>query len=68
VDLAATGDVEKLISQALGLGLGVTAEGVETEEQLAFLRACGCDRIQGYFFARPMSGPELGAFVRAMTG
>lgn len=35
----------------------VTAEGVETEQQLALLRRFGCDEIQGYFFSRPVS-PE----------
>jgi EAL domain-containing protein (putative c-di-GMP-specific phosphodiesterase class I) len=72
VDLAATEEgareVAALIRHALDLGLGVTAEGVETQEQLAFLRTCGCDRIQGFFYARPMSGPELSAFVRLVAG
>lgn len=36
------------------LGMRVIAEGVETDEQLAFVRECGCDEGQGYFFARPM--------------
>ncbi len=57
----------KVIRQALALNLGVTAEGVETQEQLAFLRDCGCDRIQGFFFARPMSGLEIGAFARLLA-
>jgi EAL domain-containing protein (putative c-di-GMP-specific phosphodiesterase class I) len=71
VDLAATQEggegVAKLIRHARDLGLGVTAEGVETEEQLAFLRACGCDRIQGYLFARPMMGDEIEDFVRLIA-
>ncbi|GMA75169.1 hypothetical protein GCM10025880_15860 [Methylorubrum aminovorans] len=36
------------------LGLQVTVEGVETQEQLAVLRELGCDQMQGYLFARPM--------------
>jgi len=38
-----------------GLGLKVTAEGVETEAELAVLRAAGCDLAQGYLIARPMA-------------
>ena len=60
--------VAQLIRQALDLGLAVTAEGVETEAQLAFMRSCGCDRIQGYIFARPMSGAEISAFARQFAG
>lgn len=41
-----------------GLGLTVTAEGVENEAVLAFLAAAGCDSAQGYLFARPMSGDD----------
>jgi EAL domain-containing protein (putative c-di-GMP-specific phosphodiesterase class I) len=44
------------IAATLGsnLKMAVTAEGVETEEQLQYVRECGCDTVQGYFFARPM--------------
>jgi EAL domain-containing protein (putative c-di-GMP-specific phosphodiesterase class I) len=71
VDLAATQEggagVAELIGLARDLGLGVTAEGVETQEQLARLRAWGCDRIQGYLFARPMMGDEIDGFVRLIA-
>ncbi len=43
-----------IIALAQGLGLVSVAEGVETEGQLAFLRANGCDEIQGYYFSRPL--------------
>lgn len=36
------------------ISLGVTAEGVETSEQDDFVKSCGCDKIQGYRYARPM--------------
>ena len=39
---------------AHGLGLDVTAEGLETAAQVAWARGAGCDRGQGYFFARPL--------------
>ena len=41
-------------SLGLNLGMGVVAEGVETSEQLQLVRDCGCESVQGYFFARPM--------------
>ena len=50
-DLAIT---EYIIKIARTLKLTVVAEGVESEEQLAFLRECGCDAIQGYLFSRPL--------------
>jgi len=42
------------VTLGAGLGLKVVAEGVETQEQLAFLRELGCRYAQGYLFARPM--------------
>jgi EAL domain-containing protein (putative c-di-GMP-specific phosphodiesterase class I) len=45
---------QAIVSMGHALGLSVIAEGVETREQLGFLRDCSCDLAQGYFFARPM--------------
>jgi predicted signal transduction protein with EAL and GGDEF domain len=46
---------------ALGntLGVSITAEGVETHDQLAILRTAGCTEVQGYFFSRPVPGAEI---------
>ena len=41
------------------LGLEVLAEGIETAEQEALLRAMGCDSGQGYYFARPLPSEEF---------
>lgn len=46
--------LECIINFAHRLKFSVVAEGVETLEQLSFLRTCGCDTIQGYFFSKPM--------------
>ncbi|MGE4360356.1 MAG: EAL domain-containing protein, partial [Lysobacteraceae bacterium] len=43
-----------IITMAHSLGLTVIAEGVETAEQLRYLRSQGCDEIQGFLLARPM--------------
>jgi EAL domain-containing protein (putative c-di-GMP-specific phosphodiesterase class I) len=54
-----TAIVDSVITLAHGLGLKVVAEGVETEAQRLILIDLGCDAGQGYYFARPCSGPEL---------
>jgi EAL domain-containing protein (putative c-di-GMP-specific phosphodiesterase class I) len=41
------------------------AEGVETPQQLEFIRANGADAFQGYLFARPVSAAEFGAMLTA---
>ncbi len=52
-----------IISLGHGLGLKVVAEGVESAEQLAYVRAEGCDEVQGFHLARPMSAADLQAFL-----
>jgi diguanylate cyclase (GGDEF)-like protein/PAS domain S-box-containing protein len=44
---------------AAGLGMSITAEGVETEEQASYLRQTGCHELQGYLFSRPRPAEEL---------
>lgn len=55
--------VRSTIDLAHGLGLKVTAEGVETEEVFALLGAMGCDRAQGWLIARPLPIGELLTFL-----
>ena len=55
--------VEAVLSVARTLGLRVVAEGVETEAQRDILVRMGCDELQGYLFARPMSPAALGLWA-----
>ncbi len=50
--------VSGVVGLSESLGLGAVAEGVETAEQLAFLRELGCDAAQGYLLGRPQPGEE----------
>lgn len=58
---------EAIIRLGQQLSLEVIAEGVETDEQEAFLRAHGCDLVQGYRYARPMTLKSLQAWMRARS-
>ncbi|MBF0424387.1 MAG: EAL domain-containing protein [Magnetococcales bacterium] len=55
--------IRAFIGIAHSLGLRVIAEGVETEGQLAFMRAEQCDEIQGYYFSRPLAADAFQAFM-----
>ena len=52
-----------IIAMAHSLGLSVVAEGVENEEQYAFLKTNSCDEIQGYLFSEPVSATEYARFI-----
>ncbi|MDC7785816.1 EAL domain-containing protein [Rhodoplanes sp. TEM] len=54
---------EAILALGKALDVAIVAEGVETEAQEAFLRARGCDQIQGYLFSRPLPADEIAAFV-----
>ena len=56
--------VQTIIAMTSTLGLNVIAEGVETEEQLAFLKQHGCEQFQGYLFGRPI---PLAEFEQMLT-
>lgn len=53
---------------AVSLGKTTTAEGVETSEQLDILRAEACVEMQGYYFSRPITGPEIALMLPGQVG
>jgi EAL domain-containing protein (putative c-di-GMP-specific phosphodiesterase class I) len=56
--------VSAIIDMANNLGLHTIAEGVETSEQLAFLRLHGCNEVQGYYFSKPLPTKEFLKFLK----
>ncbi|HET6719238.1 MAG TPA: EAL domain-containing protein, partial [Rhodocyclaceae bacterium] len=58
-------NVEAIVKLASTLKFKTIAEGVETIEQLSFLRGCQCDEVQGYYFSRPLAPAALEAWLRA---
>ncbi len=63
-----TSIVTAIINMARGLNLRVIAEGVETEEELDFLRANQCDEVQGYCFSRPVPPEHFAKLLASGIG
>jgi len=67
-DVASDPKVAKLVTSVLhaarALGIRIVAEGVEEESQAIFLRGSGCERMQGYWFARPMPADQMHTALR----
>lgn len=55
--------VRSLIAMAHNLGLAITAEGVETADQAAFLRLEQCEEAQGFFYSKPLSAAEFETYL-----
>jgi len=67
-DIVSNGDDAAITLAIINLGhslkLNIVAEGVETEAQLNFLVANGCDEVQGYLFSRPVGADECEGMLR----
>lgn len=55
--------IHSIIGMAHEIGIKTVAEGVETEEQVSFLRQSGCDYIQGYYYSKPLPEEEFVEFL-----
>ena len=51
--------IQSMVEMAKRLHLGTLAEGVETKEHLDFLKEIGCDRVQGYYYSKPLPYEEV---------
>jgi EAL domain-containing protein (putative c-di-GMP-specific phosphodiesterase class I) len=60
--------VRAITAMGGSLGIRTTAEGVETHEQLAWLRATGCDEAQGYLFSRPVPANKIPRLLAEWNG
>lgn len=67
-DAAAQPVLDAIIALSHRLGLIMIAEGIETQQQADYLRARGVQTFQGYLFARPLTPPDLSAWLQAADG
>jgi diguanylate cyclase (GGDEF)-like protein/PAS domain S-box-containing protein len=59
---------EAVVNLGHNLGMRVTAEGVETDDQIEFIRGIGCDDTQGYYVSRPLSSPDFNTWYKKSHG
>lgn len=57
--------ITAIIKMSHSLNFKVIAEGVETAEQLAYLKAYDCDEIQGFYFSKPLTASEFAVLLEA---
>lgn len=57
-----------IVSMAHKLNIHVNAEGIETREQLEFMRYLRCEYFQGYYFSKPVSSMQIRNFIRDKIG
>jgi len=68
IDINSDGVIARaVVTMGQSFGMEVTAEGVEEQVQLDFLRKLGCNEIQGYLFAKPMAADDFETFVKAQV-
>ncbi|WP_197410853.1 putative bifunctional diguanylate cyclase/phosphodiesterase [Devosia epidermidihirudinis] len=71
-DLTSRDDSQAIIKAVIGLGqslgMSTTAEGVETDEQLAMVRAHGVSEVQGFLFSPPLASTQLANLLRSRNG
>jgi EAL domain-containing protein (putative c-di-GMP-specific phosphodiesterase class I) len=59
--------IQAIINLSSNIGVGTTAEGVETQDQLKSVLAHGCTEVQGYFFSRPLTAQDARLYVERST-
>ena len=62
-DTSTTAIVSAIVTLGVALGMTITAEGIEIEDQLTAMKQHGCNEIQGYFFSKPLTADSLTQFM-----